>query len=331
MERRYDAFSGEWRSFAEARQDRTFLPSSSECPLCPSDENGDGGEIPRTSFDIVTFDNRFPTFTASPPAPSIVGTDLTPVAPAIGAAEVVVWSADHNVTLADLPVERLARLVDVWAERYADLAARAEVAYVLTFENHGTIVGATLSHPHGQIYAYPEVPPRVRAELLHARDVLATRGTCVRCETGTFELREGARLVADDGTTTAFVPFAARFPYEVQIQPRRHATSLLDLADGERMSLASVLHDVLVAYNALFDFPLPYVLALHQAPTVGPDWLRVSHAHIELTPLHRDAAKLKYLAGSEIAAGAFVSDVAPERSAGALRAAKERAISTGRY
>jgi UDPglucose--hexose-1-phosphate uridylyltransferase len=296
-ERRFDPLTAEWRTFATARQDWTVLPSLDECPLCPG--SSDAAEV-EGPFDVAVFDNRFP---------------------AVGAAEVIVWSPDHTRTLAELPVEHLDRLIEVWAERYAELGRRDDVAYVLIFENKGAQVGATLAHPHGQIYGYPDLPPRVARNLAVARHHLQTTGRCVACEVGGFEHPDGARLVISDRSMSAFVPFAPRFPYEVRIQPRRHAPSLLDLSDPERASLASVLHTTLRAYDRLFGFSLPYVLALHQAPTDDPRWLEVAHLHIEITPPHRAADEVKHLAGSELAAGAFIGDVAPERAAEALRAA----------
>jgi UDPglucose--hexose-1-phosphate uridylyltransferase len=317
-ERRYDPLSGEWRTFATDRQDRTFLPPADACPLCPDGRGGGEHEIDRSHYEIAVFDNRFPSFQPSPPPPSVGGTELSPVAPAEGAAEMVVWSDEHRLTLTDLPVDRLSRLIEVWADRYAELSARPDIGYVLIFENKGAVVGATLDHPHGQIYGYPDIPPRVRQVLTVAGEHLARHGRCVRCDVGAQEVQQRDRIVDQDHIMMAFVPFAARFPYEVHIQPKRHATTLLDLSDVERASLARVLHRVLVAYDELFGFPLPYVLALHQAPAEDSGWLPVSHLHVEITPLHRSADKLKFLAGSELAAGSFINDVAPEASAATL-------------
>jgi UDPglucose--hexose-1-phosphate uridylyltransferase len=314
-ESRFDPLAGEWRTFATARQDRTLLPTAEACPLCP----GSADSEVAAPFDIAVFDNRFPAFEAGPPTPAPRSSGVAASKPAVGAAEVVVWSAEHTRSLAELPLEHLERLIEVWAERYADLGRRPEVAYVLIFENKGEAVGATLPHPHGQIYGYPDIPPRVARTLAVARSHLERTGRCIACEVGGFEHTDASRVVSEDRATIAFVPFAPRFPYETRIQPRRHATSLLDLTDPERASLASVLHTVLQAYDQLFGFSLPYVLALHQAPTDEPRWLDVAHLHIEITPPHRASDRIKHLAGSELAAGAFIGDVAPERAAKALR------------
>jgi UDPglucose--hexose-1-phosphate uridylyltransferase len=320
-ERRWDPTTGEWRTFATHRQGRTFLPATSACPLCPTRPGGPPTEVPRPAYQIAVFDNRFPSLSAHPPEPTVAGTDLSPVEPARGATEVVLYSDRHDVTLADVGVDHIARLVDVWADRYAVLGARDEVAYVFIFENKGESVGVTLHHPHGQIYGYPDIPPRARQQLDAAQRHLEQRGTCVWCDVVGQERADALRVVAANAHWLAFVPFAARFPYEVQLVTLRHVPSLLDLSDPERHSLAELLHRVVVGYDALFGFSLPYVMSMHQAPTDDGPWLEISHLHLELTPFHRTADRLKYLAGSELGAGAFINDTVPEQTAAALRQA----------
>jgi UDPglucose--hexose-1-phosphate uridylyltransferase len=316
-ERRRDPLTGDWRTFASHRQDRTFLPAADRCPLCP----GAGGEIDVGDFDVLVFDNRFPSFTAAPPPPSIVGSRLYRVAPAEGAAEVVVYSDDHSATMADLGVERITRIIDVWADRYSVLGARPEIAYVFVFENRGEAVGVTLHHPHGQVYGYPEVPASVQRALDEARRHIDASGTCVGCDVVARERMDATRVVARNRTFLAHVPFAPRFPYEIHLAAHRHATSLLDLTDPERRDLAALLDLVVRGYDRLFGFTLPYVLSVFQSPTDDGQWLDVSHLRVEITPLHRTADKLKHLAGSELHAGAFINDVAPEHAAAQLRAA----------
>ena len=319
-ERRRDPVTGEWRTFATHRQNRTFLPPADQCPLCPGVL-----EVPFQSFDVAVFDNRFPSLVASPPPPSITGVGVYDVAPAAGATEVIVYSDDHTATLATLGVERVRLLVDVWADRYAALGGRDEVAYVFVFENRGESVGVTLHHPHGQVYAYPEVPPLPARELVEARRHLDAHGTCVMCDVVGQELASGVRVVAENEAFVAFVPFAARFPYELHVVAHRHVPSLLDLSDPERDALAALLLEVVGAYDELFGFTLPYVMSMHQAPTSEDEWQTISHLHIEFTPFHRTESKLKYLAGSELGGGAFLNDVAPEDAAARLRAARVQA------
>jgi UDPglucose--hexose-1-phosphate uridylyltransferase len=270
---------------------------------------------------VAVFDNRFPALVAAPPEPDVDGVGVYRVEPARGATEVIVYSDDHDATLATLGVERARLLVDVWSERYAALGRREDIAYVFVFENRGEAVGVTLHHPHGQVYGYPEVPPLPARELAAARRHLARRGTCVLCDVVAQERADGLRIVAQNDAFLAFVPFAARFPYEVHLVAHRHVPSLLDLSDPDRDALAALLIEVVRRYDLLFGFPLPYVMSMHQAPTDDLAWEPVSHLHLEFTPFHRTADRLKYLAGSELGGGAFLNDVAPEEAAASLRGA----------
>jgi galactose-1-phosphate uridylyltransferase len=157
-ELRWNPTLGEWVVTSSHRQDRTFLPPKDFCPLCPTKPGGFPTEIPAPTYDIVTFQNRFPAFQTPPPVPAVEGTDLYPVRPAAGAAEVICYTPEHQGTLADQPLQRIHNLVRVWRHRYEDLGARPDVDYVFIFENKGTVIGVTLEHPHGQIYAYPFIP-----------------------------------------------------------------------------------------------------------------------------------------------------------------------------
>jgi UDPglucose--hexose-1-phosphate uridylyltransferase len=320
-ERRYDPASGHWVTCADHRQDRTFLPSAQDCPLCPSVPDGPVTEIPRTQFQIAVFDNRFPAL--SPGRACAVDEPGEPYRrePARGRCEVVVYSDRHDTSLAELGRDRTRLLLDVWADRYDVLAEEPGVAYVMAFENKGAVVGVTLDHPHGQIYAYPDIPPRLVAKLAAARAHHEVTGRCVHCDIAAKEVVDAVRVVVESEDVVAFVPYASRFPYEIQILPKAHCRRLSDASPGLRDQLAELLHRVLVGYDRLFDRSLPYVLAVQQRPTGAGDWDEISHLHVEITPPHRSADKLKYLAGSELAAGAFITDVLPEGAAATLREA----------
>ncbi len=337
-ERRYDPTADEWVTFATHRQDRTYLPPSEQCPLCPTRDGSRPTEIPQPSFEIAVFDNRFPSLTPDPPDPDVAPTDLIAIEPALGRCEVVVYSDRHDVTLAGVGRERLRLLVDVWADRYEVLGAEPAVRYVLAFENKGEIMGVTLPHPHGQIYGYSDVPPRPLRELRAADEYLRRTGRCVECDVVAGEIADGRRIVARRGEVVAFVPAWARFPYEVHIAPARHRADLPGLPDDERDDVAELLELLLAGYDRLFGFPLPYVMGVHQAPTCEPrelagrlhllgglellsSWTPISHLHWEFAPVHRTADKIKYVAGSEMMGGAYLTDVAPEAAAESLRRA----------
>ncbi len=322
---RWDPTLMEWVAYATHRQDRTFLPPAEYCPLDPTKPGGFPTEVPRPSYDIVVFENKFPSLAPEAPEPEGEGSTLTPAAAGRGVCEVVLYSDDHNSTLATMPEGRIRNLVEVWADRYEELGALPFVEYVFVFENKGEAIGVTLHHPHGQIYAYPFVPPRPKKELEAARAHKRETGNCLHCDLLAGELDDGRRVVAEGEHFVAFVPFYAHFPYEAHVYSRRCAPSIADLAAPERRDLAGVLKRLLVGYDDLFGFSLPYMMVMHQAPTDGGDHRGVAHFHVEFYPPNRTADKLKYLAGSETGAGAYVMDVLPEATAGTLREAIEGA------
>lgn len=297
-ELRFNELRGEQVAFAIHRQDRTFLPDREHCPLCPTRPGGPVTEIPLPSYEIVVFDNRFPAFQAPH-----------------GAAEVVVYTDDHDASFGSLSAERAEALMWVWRHRYLELAARPDIDYVFIFENRGVEVGVTLHHPHGQIYGYPFLPPVPGLEL--AAD--ARLGGCAPCALLASEIEDGRRMVYENEAVIAHVPYAARWPYEVHVVMREHRSSLLDCEPQELRSLAQALQRVVRGYDALFARPFPYVMAVHQSPTTGE--LADGHLHVEFYPPLRTAEKLKYLAGSEQGAGTFIGDALPEESAASLREA----------
>ena len=313
---RLDPLRGEWVAYASDRNDRTFLPTDF-CPLCPSGPGG-ASEVPIDDFEIVVFENRFPAL-----GPDRV--DGRPARPATTGCEVIVYTDQHDKTLADLPLDRVKLLIDVWADRYRELGARPEVEYVFIFENKGREMGVTLSHPHGQIYALPFIPPIPAAELVTARHHATETGGCLHCAEIEGEAA-GPRCLFDNDGMVAFVPRAARWPYEVHLYPRRHVASVADLDDAERGRLAAALLRVSGNYDRHFGFASPYVMALHQAPTTGRPWPE-AHLHFEFYPPHRRSDRLKQPAGVELGAGTFVNDTEPETTAEELRQA-DRSVSS---
>ena len=327
-ELRWNPTTKEWVSYATHRQDRTFHPPPEYCPLCPTKSEDDfPTEVPRPSYEIVVFENKFPSFVPDFSEPEESGTWLTPTAPGQGVCEVVLYADDHYATLAEMDERHIKNLIDVWADRYEELGSLEFVDYVFVFENKGEVIGVTLSHPHGQIYAYPFIPPLPGKELEAAREYREQNGSCLHCDILAQEHEDGRRILAKGENFTAFVPFYARFPYEAHVYARRCVPSIADLDNEERLDLAGVLKRLLAGYDHLFDFSLPYMMVMHQGPTDGEDHEGVAHFHIEFYPPNRTAEKLKYLAGSETGAGVFVMDVAPEDTAAELRTKIEEAAS----
>ena len=301
-ELRHDVARGEWVTVAAARQSRPFLPSTAQCPLCPS--RGDNlTEIPASDYQVVVFENRFPSFGP--------GVDDRVEHPAHGRCEVICFTPEHDRSLADLTPQRVELIVAALAERTRELSRMPEVAQVFCFENRGEEIGVTLHHAHGQIYGYPFVTPTTERMLERAA-----------AHPGLFERilaaeQAGERVVAKNDLWTAFVPYAARWPFEVHFYPHRRFADLAALPTEFGAAFAPLYLDVLRRLDALFDAPLPYVSGWHQAPVERGRHL--AWLHLELHSVRRDIGKLKYLAGSEAAMGAFVNDVPPEKAARMIR------------
>ena len=325
---RQDALTGDWVSIADHRQNRTFLPPAGECPLCPTGGGTMPSEIPAHEYDVVVFENRFPSFasgstTAGTSAAGASANPLLAHAPALGRCEVVCFTSDHGASFSSLSPTRARTVVDVWADRTRELSALDAVEHVFPFENRGEEIGVTLHHPHGQIYAYPFIPART-ASLLRAATAHHQRtGRLLGADLLAAELDAGSRVVIRGTHWTAYVPYAAAWPVEVHLVPNRDVPDLVALDSAERDELAEVYLDLLRRLDRYYEGPdgspiaLPYIAGWHQAPVhQGRD---VSRLHLQVMSVLRAPGRLKYLAGSESGVGAWVNDVAPERVAARLR------------
>jgi len=304
-ELRFDALTGTWVNIVGHRQDRPNLPVAG-CPFCVG-----GLEAPEP-YEVRWFPNRWPAYAPGSPVAlaDADGAEFRTV-PAAGACEVVLFSPEHEASLATLPVSQVRKIVDLWAERTATLLARPEIEYVLVFENRGREVGATIDHPHGQIYGYPFVPPEPAREL---------SDECRVCNELAREVEAGERVVAVAGDWLAWVPYAATHAYGLRIAPRRHLGSIAALDDEARSDLARILVDVLGRYDRLWaeSAPdgFPYLLWFHQAPASGGDgW----HVHAHVAPPLRAPGLPRYVASGELGSGTLSNPVLPEAAAEALR------------
>jgi galactose-1-phosphate uridylyltransferase (family 1) len=316
---RFDALVGEWVAIASHRQTRTFLPPADQCPLCPSRPDRPS-EIPDSAYQVVVFENRFPSLSTAvdQDVPSSApGAPLAELRPGFGRCEVVCFTDEHQRVFAELGRERARLVVDVWADRTAELGRIDGVEQVYCFENHGEEIGVTLSHPHGQIYAYPYLAPRVEKVLASVQRHRDATGGDLFAELVASE-RSGPRVVTANEHWTAFVPAATRWPYEVQFFPTQRVPDLPALGEAERDAFVDVYLDVLGRFARRFDTPMPYIASWNQAPvrTGRDDWW----LHLQLFSIRRAPGKLKYLAGSESGMGAFITDTDPEDVAEQLRA-----------
>ena len=317
-EMRLDSLTGEWISIAAARNNRAFLPPANQCPLCPTSA-GNQSELP-DNFDVAVFENKSPSF-----GPDLLDTDdeSFTVVPnleigsrraSVGRCEVVVFSPEHLGSLGQLPVSRVRTVIEAWADRTEHLMSLPGVRQVFPFENRGEEIGVTLHHPHGQIYAYPYVTPRTRKVL----DSIKAYGPNLFEDTLSFEQKSDRVLIKGEHFT-AYVPFAGRWPIEIHLLPHRHVQNIAQLNSEERDELAGIYSRLLSALDKIYDTPTPYISAWHQAPLVaGGDKVRLQ---LQITSPRRAADKLKYLAGSESAMGAFIADFPPEVTAEMIRGA----------
>ena len=314
---RWHPLRGEWVTYAAFRQGRTFLPPPEYNPLAVTVDPANPTEVPQGQWDIAVFDNRFPSLVAggnADPIPSLI----VPTAPANGQCEVVVFTQDPNSSLGALPLSHIDLLMEVWGDRTRVIGERAEIQYVLPFENRGAEVGVTLHHPHGQIYAYPVVPPVPARMLSVAREHLATHGRGPLAQLIAGEREKKERVIYEGPHAIAFVPVCARYPYEVWVATIEPVEGFAQLSDAQRRDLARALKTTLRKYDGLWDRPLPYLMAWYQAPTDGQPHPE-AHLHAELYPPYRTRDRLKYLAGTEIAAGFFAMDALPEEKARELQ------------
>jgi UDPglucose--hexose-1-phosphate uridylyltransferase len=311
-EMRLDALTGDWVSVASHRNKRAFLPPANACPLCPTTA-ANPSELPDV-FDVAVFENKSPAFgpDLGSSAPADFGLGVS--APAVGRCEVVVFSPEHTGSLGQMPVSRVRTVIEAWRDRTEVLSALPGVVEVFPFENRGQEIGVTLHHPHGQIYAYPFVTPTTQ-KLLRS---IERHGEGFFGDLLEFE-RSSERVVLASDSFTAYVPFAARWPLELHLLPHRQVTDFTELTAGELDELAQVYSRLLRALDGVYSTPTPYISAWHQAPNVqGRERVRMQ---LQITSPRRAADKLKFLAGSESAKGAFISDVAAEAVAATLRGA----------
>lgn len=280
------------------------------CPFCPG-----SGRVP-DHYDVLVYPNDFPAF-----EPECGEFDLTPelfkTTGACGACDVILYSPEHTLPPSKLTEEQWGKVIALWTRRVGELSKIANVRYVMPFENTGEAIGVTMPHPHGQIYAFPFYPPLVDTELGSAQRYQQKHGRCLYCELMDREVNEGARLVAQNDSFVSFVPFAARFPSEIQLYARRHFGSLSDMSPKEAADLASMLSTVRKKYDNLYGFLLPLMMVLRISPVGDHPYF---HFHIEFLPLQRSAKKLKYLAAVESSAGTFLADTRAEERAAELRA-----------
>jgi UDPglucose--hexose-1-phosphate uridylyltransferase len=311
-ELRYNPLLNDWTMVASHRQNRPDMPKD-YCPFCPGSE-----KVP-DEYDVYRYDNDFPALSPNPPVPDDVATNLYRVREAYGKCEVILYSPEHTTSLSQLPVAHIRKLVDLWVERFRDLERDEKHKYVLIFENRGPEVGATMPHPHGQIYAFPFIPQKIRVELASCEKHLQKTGRCLICDINQEEQRFRERMLVETDHFVSYIPFFTDYPYGAFISSKAHLSAITDFSDAERDDLAKMLKLVTAGMDSLFNREFPYMMVLHQRPVNGPHVEDYYHFHIEFYPPLRAKDRVKFLASSETGAWAPCNPTAVEDTAVQLR------------
>jgi UDPglucose--hexose-1-phosphate uridylyltransferase len=312
---RWHPLRREWVVYASHRQNRTFLPPKDYSPLAVSKNKDFPTEMPAGDYQVAVFENLFPSLTMTADAKPELS---TPTAPAQGVCEVVVFTQDPDSSLGDLPLSHVRTVLEVWGDRTREIAATGKIKYVMPFENRGVEMGVTLHHPHGQIYAYPYIPPVQEGIYTSMKEFFEKNKKTLIQQMVEDEIKDGRRVLVDNTNAIAFVPVCARYPYETWITVKRPVQYLHQLNADEMHDLARVLKTVLMKFDKMWEKTFPYLMIIYQAPTdkEHPE----GHLYFQITPPYRTKDRLKYLAGTELGAGIFINDSLPEEKAAELKA-----------
>ena len=314
LQLRRDVLTASWVACSPERNTRPHeLGAGAPSELSELSPFAPGGREVPFSYDAAVFENRFPSLVEHPPP--VPDSDL--VAPSLGRCEVVLYTDVETGSIGSLSPAVVARVVAIWQDRSRELWADPALRHVLVFENRGAEVGATISYPHGQIYAFDHVPPLIQARVDALAEHRAASGSCLACSVVALDDRELERSVTANRSFTITVPFAARWPYEVHVRARRHGVRrLADLDEAEALDLAKAVREVVQRYDLLYGVELPYMMAIIEAPAGADD----HHLTVEFLPPHRSATKLKVRASVETVTGLFINDQLPDACAAQLRA-----------
>jgi UDPglucose--hexose-1-phosphate uridylyltransferase len=317
---RYNPLIKDWVMIASHRQNRPQMPKD-WCPFCPG-----SGKVP-DDFDVLKYDNDFPALSQNPVALDPVTTDFFQAMESYGKCEVILYSKEHTVTLPELPVSHIEKIVDLWTERFEELSKDEKIKYIFIFENRGDVVGVTMPHPHGQIYGYPFLPKKLALEMDSCREHYQEKHTCLLCDLIKNEVDFKQRVIMENEDFIAILPFFSEYPYGVYIFSKQHKQNLTQFTKSEKTNLAKILKDVTGTLDSLFDYAFPYMMCLYQNPINGEDVSDFYHFHIAFYPPMRSKDKQKFNASSETGAWAHCNPTAPEEKAQELREAYERFLS----
>lgn len=323
---RYDPILREWvvvasnvnvrpvlgKTFTEDKEKKPY-----SCPFCPDAPEGAGNWV------VKWVPNRFPSLVNDP---NISFQNETIIdgffksRPGRGRCEVLLYTQDHKQTFGGLSISNIEALIDLWRDRLLDTMKDSELKYTFMFENRGEAIGVSLAHPHGQLYSFPFIPPKIKKMIDSASEYMVHNKRCLFCDILEVE-RKGDRIIEENADFIAFVPFFAKWPFEVHIYPKQHVPYISDIDKPKINNFARILKHVVKRLDGLFGFTMPYVLANMNAP-INSGEVGYFHYHIEIYPPYRAKDRLKFLAGVELGTNAIINPVNPSDSAKQLRNVK---------
>lgn len=318
-ELRYNQLLGDYVMIASHRQARPQMPKD-YCPFCPG-----SGKVP-DKYDVLAYNNDFPALSQNPPVPDDVDNgSMFKTKEAYGKCEVILFSPDHTTTLSELSIEHIERIVNLWSERVSELSKDRRIKYIMPFENKGEVVGVTMPHPHGQIYAYSWVPLRVRRKVDAALEYYNKTNKSLFESIYEEEVKDGRRIIFENENFLCYLPFASEYPYGINLLAKKNISSIVDFDNNTAKSLAQALKYATCTLDNLFDTRFPYMMCLYSAPVNHEeDMSKVWRFHIEFFPPMRSKDKQKFNASSETGAWAPCNPTAPEDTARELKAAYEK-------
>jgi UDPglucose--hexose-1-phosphate uridylyltransferase len=318
-ELRWHPLIKDWVIIASHRQNRPQMPKD-WCPFCPG-----SGKVP-DNFEVLKYDNDFPSLSQDPPVPDDVPTEFYKMKEAYGKCEVILYSPQHTITLPELSIGHVKKLVDLWTERFIEISKDEKIKYIFIFENRGELVGVTMPHPHGQIYGYSYIPKKLELELDSCKEYYDENNACLICDMVKDEMKFKERIIFENEHFVVFLPFFTEYPYGIYIVSKRHIQNLTQFSEEEKVSLAQTVRDAAGTLDSLFGFQFPYMMCMHQDPVNSGDFSDYYHFHIEFFPPLRAANKQKFNASSETGAWAHANPTKPEEKAEEIREAYKRFI-----
>jgi UDPglucose--hexose-1-phosphate uridylyltransferase len=327
---RYNQLNGEWVLVSPHRNKRPWqgkveeLPANDRpaydphCYLCPGNKRADGAVNPEYK-DSFVFVNDYSALLADAPSGEMDVDGLLVAKSQKGICKVISFSPRHDLTLAQMDVQSIEKVVDVWVNEFTCISANPEIRYIQIFENKGEIMGCSNPHPHGQIWSQNAVPVEIHKETIQQQLYFAKHGRSLLCDYIATEQQQQERIVLENDAFICLVPFWATWPYETMIISKRHVQDVTLFTAEEKKAFALILKQLTATYDKLFNVSFPYSAGMHQRPVNDGDheeW----HWHMHFyPPLLRSATVKKFMVGYELLANPQ-RDITPESAAQALRA-----------